>query len=505
MKEIHAIQSQLRPALENSRLQLAVYAATGRLVEKRKSTVDEQSLPDYQELRTQANEIKRHSIEHLDHYLELFESNVVANGGKVVWCRNGKEVVDFLLTLAKQRKSKILVKSKSMTTEEIHLNDHLEEHGLEPVETDLGEYILQLAHEKPYHIVAPALHMTRYEVADLFEEKLHLEREEVPEKQTQIARGILREKFLEADIGISGANFLVADSGAVVLVENEGNARLSTTAPKVHVAVAGIEKVIPRAQDLATYLKLLGRSGTGQPLTVYTSFLAGPRRESEIDGPEEFYVVLLDNGRTQVLRDADKRQALYCIRCGACLNICPVYRKIGGHNYPWVYSGPIGAILTPQFEGLDKNPWLPHASSLCGACGEVCPVKIEIPRLLLELRSDIEQAQSAKGDDRLEKLGFQAWAKVMSKPSLYRAAGAAGGWVMQDAGTGGWASHLPFFMKPRPVSGWLSERDLPLPAPKSFRQLWAERRLNNSGIRSAEGVLPATTEATDSTNGKELP
>lgn len=490
MKEIAAIQPQLQPALHNPKLQLAIYTATGRLVDKRKSTVAAETLPDYQELRSQANSIKRHAIDNLDHYLEQFERNVQANGGKVIWCRDGKEVVDFLLSLAKQRKSKVLVKSKSMTTEEIHLNDHLEEHGLEPVETDLGEYILQLAHEKPYHIVAPALHMTRYEVADIFEEKLHVEREEVPEKQTQIARTILREKFLEADIGVSGANFLVADSGAVVLVENEGNARLSTTAPKVHVAVAGIEKVIPRAQDLATFLKLLGRSGTGQPLTVYTSFLAGPRRSTEIDGPEEFYVVLLDNGRTKVLQDADKRQALFCIRCGACLNICPVYRRIGGHNYPWVYSGPIGAILTPQFEGLDKNPWLPHASSLCGACGEVCPVKIEIPRLLLELRADIEAAKSAKGEDKLEKLGFQAWAKLMSNPRLYRAAGAAGGWMMQDAGDSGWASQLPFFMNLGPVRGWLSQRDLPLPASKSFRQLWKERQGRTPASPPAS-VLPS--------------
>ncbi|MDZ7638106.1 MAG: lactate utilization protein B [Bryobacterales bacterium] len=327
MKEISAIQPQLQPALGDQKLQLAIYTATGRLVDKRKSTVASDVLPDYQELRQQANAIKRHAIDHLDHYLEEFERNVEARGGKVIWCRDGKDVVDFVLSLAKRRQSKVIVKSKSMTTEEIHLNDHLEEHGLEPVETDLGEYILQLAHEKPYHIVAPALHMTRYQVADLFEGKLNLPREEVPEKQTQIARTVLRQKFLEADIGISGANFLLADSGSVVIVENEGNARLSTTAPKVHITVAGMEKIIPRAQDLATFLKLLGRSGTGQPLTVYTSILSGPRRGTEIDGPEEFYVVILDNGRTKVLEDADKRQALFCIRCGACLNICPVYRK----------------------------------------------------------------------------------------------------------------------------------------------------------------------------------
>ncbi len=481
MKEIKAIQPHLHTTLADEKLQLAVYTATGRLVEKRKSTVAPDVLPDYQELRQQANDLKRHAIEHLDYYLEEFERNLEARGGKVIWCRDGKDVVDFILGLAKRRQSKVIVKSKSMTTEEIHLNGHLEEHGLEPVETDLGEYILQLSHDKPYHIVAPALHMTRYQVADLFEEKLDVPREEVPEKQTQIARAILRQKFLEADIGISGANFLLADSGSVVLVENEGNARLSTTAPKVHIAIAGVEKIIPRAQDLATFLKLLGRSATGQPLTVYTSVLSGPRRGTEIDGPEEFYVVILDNGRTHVLEDADKRQALYCIRCGACLNICPVYRRIGGHNYPWVYSGPIGAILTPQMEGLHKNPWLPHASSLCGACGEVCPVKIEIPRLLLELRSDIEQDKANRGEDKLEKLSFRAWATVMASPRLYESAGAAASWAMQDTGEGGWAHNVPWFMNVGPLKAWSAERDVPQLAEKSFHQLWRERQRTKGG------------------------
>src|SRR5204863_499492 len=253
------------------------------------------------------------------------------------------------------------------------------------VETDLGEYILQLAHEKPYHIVAPALHKTRYDVADIFTKELNIERETVPEKQTVIARGVLREKFLKADIGINGANFLIADSGAVAIIENEGNARLTTSAPRVHIAVAGIGKVIARAQDVPTFLKLLARSASGQLLSVYSSFLSGPRRPGEVDGPEEFYVVLLDNGRTKLLPDRVKRQSLYCIRCGACLNTCPVYRKIGGHSFPWVYSGPIGAIITPQFMGVSHEPGLPFASSLCGACGEVCPVKIDIPKILLEL------------------------------------------------------------------------------------------------------------------------
>ncbi len=336
-------------------MQLAIYTATGRLIDHRAGVVSAEALPHYQALRNEANAIKKHTIENLDYYLEQLESNVIAHGGKVVFCRTGEEAADFVLDLAKQRGAHMLVKSKSMTSEEIHFNERLEKHHLEAVETDLGEYILQLAHQRPYHIVAPALHLTRYDVAEVFTKELGVENEVVIEKQTKIARGVLREKFLEAGIGVSGANFLVADSGAIVVVENEGNARLSTSAPKIHIAIAGIEKVIPRAQDLAVFLNLLGRSATGQPLTVYTSFLSGPRREGEIDGPDEFYLLLLDNGRTKLLADPEKRQSLYCIRCGACLNHCPVYRKIGGHNYPWVYSGPIGAIITPQFHGIIKR------------------------------------------------------------------------------------------------------------------------------------------------------
>ena len=363
---------KIHNTLADANLQLAIYTATGRLKEKRIETVADSVLPDYQDLRTQANAIKKHAIENLDHYLEEFERNVEARGGKVVYCKDGTEVSDFILALAKERGAHLIVKSKSMTTEEIDLNERLEHHGLESVETDLGEYILQLAHERPYHIVAPALHKTRYDVAEIFTRRLNVPNEIVIEKKTAIARGVLREKFLAADIGISGANFLVADSGAVVIVENEGNARLTTSAPKIHIAIAGIEKVIPRAQDVATFLKLLARSATGQALSVYTSFLSGPRREGEVDGPDEFYVVLLDNGRTKLLPDRSKRESLYCIRCGACLNTCPVYRKIGGHSFPWVYSGPIGAIITPQFMGAGHEPGLPFASSLCGACGEVC-------------------------------------------------------------------------------------------------------------------------------------
>jgi L-lactate dehydrogenase complex protein LldF len=450
--------------INDSRLQLAIYSATRRLIDHRAGAVDTSRLPEYQELRTRANEIKKRTIENLDYYLEQLECNVVAHGGKVVFCRTGEEATDFVLNLAKERGARLIVKSKSMTTEEIHFNERLERHQLEPVETDLGEYILQLAHQRPYHIVAPALHMTRYDVADLFSKTLGVEKEVVPENQTKIARAALREKFLKADIGVTGANFLVADSGAVVLVENEGNARLTTSAPKIHIAVAGIEKVIPRAQDLAVFLDLLGRSATGQPLTVYTSFLSGPRRAGEIDGPDEFYVVLLDNGRTKLLRDPEKRQSLYCIRCGACLNHCPVYRKIGGHNYPWVYSGPIGAIITPQFHGFTDAGWLPFASSLCGACAEVCPVKIEIPKLLLKLRSEVTEAKQREGSGGVERWAFRVWAWLMTHPKTYRLLARVG------------ATFFPVLPKIGPLRSWTSQRELPRLALQSFQKLWAERR-----------------------------
>lgn len=469
-----AFEEKIHQTLADPKLQLAIYTATGRLMEKRRKAVTPDACPDYQELRTHANAIKRHTLDHLDHYLEMFERNVIAHGGKVIFCKEAGKVADFVLGLAKERGAGLIVKSKSMTTEEVDLNERLERHDLQSVETDLGEYLIQLAHERPYHIVAPALHKTRQQVADLLTERLGVPRETVIEKQTMVARRVLREKFLAADIGITGANFLAADSGLVVVVENEGNARLTTSAPKIHIAIAGIEKVIPRAQDLAVFLPLLGRSATGQPLTVYTSFLSGPRRGDEIDGPEEFYVVLLDNGRTKVLADREKRQSLYCIRCGACLNHCPVYRKIGGHSFPWVYSGPIGAILTPQFLGVKHEPGLPFASSLCGACAEVCPVKIDIPKILLELRSEVKKAEAREGRSRLERLAFRIWAWVMRHPRIYELAGMAAASLGPSA-DGGWVSSVPLAMKLQPVKAWLSQRDLP-PAPaKSFRQMWRER------------------------------
>jgi L-lactate dehydrogenase complex protein LldF len=466
---------KIHQTMADANLQLAIFTATGRLMDKRQHAVTAVMLPDYQELRSHAHAIKKHTLENLDHYLEQLEANVIAHRGSVIYCKDGGEVADFVLGLAKERGARLVVKSKSMTTEEVDFNERLEHHHLESVETDLGEYIVQLAHERPYHIVAPALHKTRYQVADLFQERLGVEREIVIEEQTKIARSVLREKFLAADIGVSGANFLVADSGAVVLVENEGNARLTTSAPKIHIAVAGIEKLIPRAQDLSVFLKLLGRSATGQPLTVYTSFLSGPRRDQELDGPEEFYLVLLDNGRTKLLADREKRQSLYCIRCGACLNHCPVYRKIGGHSFPWVYSGPIGAIITPQFLGVMHEPALPFASSLCGACAEVCPVKIDIPKVLLDLRAEVKKAEARSPETRLERLAFGIWAWLMQRPRLYELAGMMAAFVAPESEDGRWLRRVPFAMNLPPVRDWLSQRDLPPPPAKSFRQMWRQR------------------------------
>ena len=473
-----APHEQFQETLADAGLQSAIYSATGRLMDKRRATVRADALPDYQELRAQANTLKKHIIENLDYYLEQFEAQVAARGGRVVWCKDAGEAAEFLVGLAREKDARLFTKVKSMTTEEIGLNEHLEENGLEPVESDLGEFIVQLARSRPYHIVAPALNLTRYDVADLFTRTLGVDRETVPEKQTLIARRVLREKFLAADIGVSGANFLVADSGAVVLVTNEGNGRMCTTLPKVHVAIAGIEKLIPRAQDLAVFLKLLGRSATGQPLTVYTSFLAGPRRPGEVDGPQEFYVLLLDNGRTRLLADRDKRQSLYCIRCGACLNHCPVYRKIGGHNYPWVYSGPIGQVISPQYRGIGQDPWLPFASSLCGACAEVCPVKIELPKLLLELRSEVVRCKSQEGQSRMERLGFRAWSWLMRHPRLYELAGMMGSLVL-SSDDGAWLKKIRSVPNIGPLKAWASQRDIPpLPA-RSFRQLWRARQGRN--------------------------
>lgn len=428
---------QILNVLNDAPLQQKLYGATARNQAKRRNVIPPAFQPEFQKLREAARDIKRHTLDYLDYYLEQAEAQVTAHGGHVFWARDAAEATSYVLDVMRRRGARLLVKSKSMTTEEIHLNDRLEDAGLEAVETDLGEFIIQLNRERPYHIVTPALHKDRYDVADIFERTLGVGREEVPEKQTLIARRILREKFLAAGVGVSGANFVVAETGTVVIVENEGNARLSSSAPPVHIAVAGIEKLVPRLADLGVFLNILARSATGQALSIYTSMLSGPRREGEIDGPEEFHLILLDNGRSRVLAGRERRETLQCIRCGACLNHCPVFRKIGGHVYPGTYSGPIGAILTPQLSGPQEAPWLPFASSLCGACAEVCPVKIDIPKLLLSLRAEIVESAKDEKASWAEKLAFRFYAWLMKHPRLFDMAGEAGTAVLPLLGLPG--------------------------------------------------------------------
>jgi L-lactate dehydrogenase complex protein LldF len=456
--------------LADAHLQEAYQSSTIRLYTHRLQAMSE--VPGWERLRDRARELKREVMEHLDSYLEEFADNVARRSGKVHWAATADDACRIVLEIAKQCGAKEIVKAKSMVGEEIELNPALEAQGIHPYETDLGEFIIQLAGERPAHIVAPAMHLTRHDVSDLFATHIQSERTDVPERLTAIARQVLRERFARAEMGMSGANFLVADTGTVVLIENEGNIRLCTTAPRVHVVVVGIEKLIPRFADLGVFLRLLGRSGTGQSLTSYTSLLTGPRRPGE-DGPDEMHVVLVDNGRVNALADPKMREALFCIRCGACLNACPVYRKIGGHAYGWVYSGPIGALITPQFTGIGKARELPFASSLCGACRDVCPVKINIPDLLLYLRGRAQEEAPAprpKGALLREKTMMRLWAWAMSRPWAYQIGGRMARWGQGILARSGWIRKVPMY----PASRWTEARDLPALARKSFHDRWKQ-------------------------------
>jgi len=356
------------------------------------------------------------------------------------------------------------VKSKSMATEEIHLNDALQAAGVTPVETDLGEYIIQLAHERPSHIIAPAIHKTKGQVAELFARELGRETEPDPEVLTRIARAELRQKFLDADLGISGANFAVAETGTVVLVTNEGNGRMVTSLPRVHVAVMGVEKVIPSMTDLAVFLAILAKSATGQKLSVYTSLVNGPRRGGEPEGPEELHLVLLDNGRVRQIA-GPLREALNCLRCGACLNVCPVYRQIGGHAYGYTYPGPIGILLTAMLNGPAAVKDLAHASSLCGACMDACPVRIDIPKMLIELRREVDQQGIAPWPERAV---FGAFAWLLQRPRLYRLSARLGRLLQRPFVRGGRIRWLPGLF-----GEWTRTRDLPAVARRTFHERWA--------------------------------
>jgi L-lactate dehydrogenase complex protein LldF len=366
-------------------------------------------------VKERAKNLKWRALETLDQHLEEFEMHFTARGGKVIWAQDSQEALDEILKICKEKNCKTVVKSKSMVTEEIHLNQFLTENGIESVETDLGEYIQQLDGEAPYHIVTPAMHKSREDVAKLFAEKLGTPSRLSPEQLTLVAREKLREKYLEAEIGITGANFLISDIGAIAITENEGNGRLTTAWPKTHIAIVGIEKMIPSMTDLALMWPLLSTYGTGQKVTVYSSIITGPKQAGEKDGPEEMYVILLDNNRTNILANPVQRESLYCIRCGACLNACPVYKNIGGHSYGTTYTGPIGSVISPNLNGLEEYKHLSYASSLCGACTEVCPVKINIHGLLLENRREsVEQGMTTFS----EKMAWKIWKRASMKRGL---------------------------------------------------------------------------------------
>jgi L-lactate dehydrogenase complex protein LldF len=411
---------------------------------------------DLEKAKKRASVVKHRVINDLDKYLIEFESNFTNRGGKVIWAQNAKEALKEIINILKKRKTRLVVKMKSMATEEIELNEVLKKNKIESQETDLGEYIVQLSGEHPYHIVTPAMHKSKEDVAALFHEHFDLPLESTPEDVTLFVRKLLREKFLRADAGISGANFLVADTGAVALTENEGNGFMSYSFPKIHIVVSGIEKLIPSIDDLQLFWPLLAAHGTGQNITVYNSVISGPRQENEIDGPEEMYVILIDNNRTEVLKQKEQRRALSCIHCGACLNACPVYKNIGGHAYGTTYSGPIGAVITPFMKGFKEFKHLSYASSLCGHCTEVCPVKINLHELLLYNRND---TVNRKYTSVTERMGLRMWKRTMNKR-----------WRMDFFGPGIKNMALSRFFK----KSWGARKSLPVIKEKSFRQVWNE-------------------------------
>ena len=366
-------------------------------------------------VKERAKNIKWRALETLDQHLEEFEMHFTNRGGKVIWAANSQEALDEILNICKEKNCKTIVKSKSMVTEEIHLNHFLEENNIESVETDLGEYIQQLDGEPPYHIVTPAMHKSKEDVAKLFADKLGTLSQLSPQELTMVAREKLRAKFMEAEIGITGANFIISDIGGIGITENEGNARLSMAWPKTHIVIVGIEKMVSSLTDLALMWPLLSTYGTGQKVTVYNSIITGPKQPGEADGPNEMYVILLDNNRSNILANPVQRESLYCIRCGACLNACPVYKNIGGHTYGTTYSGPIGSVISPNLNGLEEYKHLSYASSLCGACTEVCPVKINIHRLLLVNRNEsVDQGMTTFS----EKMAWKIWKTASLKRGM---------------------------------------------------------------------------------------
>jgi L-lactate dehydrogenase complex protein LldF len=464
-----AFETNAREALKDAKLQAALARLSEGFPAKRREAAAR--LPEFEALRDQARAIKDHVLANLDLYLERFEARVKENGGHVHWCRDAEEARATILKICRDAGARTVTKSKSMIGEELAINEYLERHGIEPVETDLGEYIIQLRREPPSHIIAPAIHLSLGQVADTFRDS-HKDRPagralEDPRTLLDEARAELRGRFLAADVGITGANMLIAETGTNVIVTNEGNADLTHTLPRVHVVIASLEKVVPTLEDATTILRVLARSATGQEMSVYTSFCTGPKRPGDPDGPDAYHVVLLDNGRTRML-GGEFHEMLRCIRCGACLNHCPIYKAVGGHAYGWVYSGPMGAVLIPNLIGMEEAKHLPNASTLCGRCEEVCPMRIPLPRMLRQWRERLFAAREASVVSRWG-LGF--WAFFAKRPALYRAATAL---AMRALGTLGRAKGR--FRRLPLASGWTGTRDLPAPEGETFMALWADRQ-----------------------------
>ena len=412
---------------------------------------------DLELARKRAAALKHRIVNNLEKYLIEFAANFEKNGGKIIWAQNAEEATQEILTLLHKRNAKNVVKSKSMITEEIELNETLEQNEIEIVETDLGEYIVQIAGEKPYHIVTPAMHKSRDDIAELFHEKFNTPRESTPEELTAYVRDKLRNKFINADVGITGANFLIADIGAVCLTENEGNGLMSTAFPKTHIAVVGIEKLIPSLNDLDLFWPLLASYGTGQNITVYNSIFTGPKKEGEVDGPEEMYLVLVENNRAEILKHEKQRNALTCIRCGACLNACPVYKNIGGHTYNTTYSGPIGSVISPHMKGMEQYKHLSFASSLCGSCTQVCPVKIPLHEMLLDNRNESVNLGYYKTGEKIAINSMNTFLSKRKRMDMFNS-------KLKNIG-------IQLIFK----NAWGSRRELPKFANKSFRDMWMER------------------------------
>jgi L-lactate dehydrogenase complex protein LldF len=462
-------EARARSGLANENLQRALGLARTGFPLRRRLAIER--LPEFEALREIGRAIKDHTIEHLDFYLEYYETKVEASGGQVHWARTPEEACAAVLQICRSAGAKTVTKGKSMVAEEVGLNEYLEANGITPVETDLGEYIIQLRKEPPSHIIAPAIHLVKEQVADTFRAEHRMldpaRPLDEPRQMCDEARAVLRPQFLAADVGITGANFLVAETGSSIIVTNEGNGDLTQILPRVHIVVTSIEKLVPTFEDAATLLRLLARSATGQEFSTYTTISTGPRRPGDLDGPEQYHVVLLDNGRSALI-GGEFQDMLRCIRCSACLNHCPVYTAIGGHAYGWVYPGPMGAVLTPSLIGIEQAGHLPNASTFCGRCESVCPVKIPLPKMMRHWR----EREYAKGlSPSVYVTGLSAWAWVARRPALYHVLAELASRAL------GWAGSARGRFRVLPLAAaWTRARDMPAPEGRSFQRLWAERQ-----------------------------